>query len=369
MPSAFASHISNAPGVHSQALGVDDDRTHNPLPRLSNRSRSEVLFSSLFAQYIQQTDVHRILGSLCLGERLCNSDCAFQLPDGRIVVLEYDGGYWHGDSRVEQDVRKSRKVVGAQSNTWLVRIRTGNAAPFPLPDDIQERCLVVHSQETTVAKQFDDLKRAIQHDVRFNFLMGDPQRVDLGMANKMCNEVFSRCDATFKERLGELKRLVGTLERANQVLNVHGVTSNMHSVVTGLTRLRTEFGFDTKSLVSFMCNSVATRLSDETFWTSLARLRTEFGFDTKSLVSFMCDGVATRLSDETFWTSLTRLRTEFGFDTKSLVSFMSGSVATRLSEETFWTSLARLRTEFGDRPRQLGLKAIEQHKRLHMMSR
>jgi len=51
----------------------------------------------------------------------------------------------------------------------------------------------------------------------------------------------------------------------------------MRSVVTSLTRLKTEFGIDGKGLVSFMCGSVACRLADESFWASLTRLYPEFG--------------------------------------------------------------------------------------------
>jgi hypothetical protein len=148
-----------------------------------------------------------------------DSDAAFVLPDNTILVLEYDGGYFHDDDRVEQDVRKSRKVFSARPNTLLLRIRTHWAAHMPVPDEIKDRCAVLYTDKRNVVDQFNDCLSQINHDVRFNSMKGDAARIDLKKAESLCNDVYSTCDSAFNEWFEELKRLVGgRIELANAIL-------------------------------------------------------------------------------------------------------------------------------------------------------
>ena len=83
--------------------------------------------------------------SLQEGDRLCRSDMVLNIGSRR-VVLEYDGGYWHNNERLDIDVRKSLKILAKDDSVLLVRLRVGGAPPIPALDH-QPRCLVVRSDE------------------------------------------------------------------------------------------------------------------------------------------------------------------------------------------------------------------------------
>ena len=147
-----------------------------------------------------------------------------------------------------------------------------------------------------------------------------------------------------------MQRLADTIgdRNAKRLMQTHGVTSRLAdgSLLTGIQRLREEFGISGDGLITFWGNgSVAARLEDKAFWAGLARL-SKLGISGDGLITFMSDGVAARLGDEAFWARLSLLG-DFGISGDRLVTFMSGSVAARLEDEAFWDGLTRLNQEFG----------------------
>ncbi|KAG5187465.1 hypothetical protein JKP88DRAFT_243968 [Tribonema minus] len=107
---------------------------------------------------------------------------------------------------------------------------------------------------------------------------------------------------------------------------------------------RLEYWYDElgTSFTAFMCNSVAARLTDNTFHNVLISLRTQLGEQFKTL---MCNGVAARLDDDKFMMRLRYWYDELGFGFRT---FMSGSVAARLTDDDFHSVLISLRAQLGD---------------------
>ena len=61
-----------------------------------------------------------------------------------------------------------------------------------------------------------------------------------------------------------------------------------------------------------MSNSVVVRLEEGSFFMALRRLKREFGFTGKNLVTFMRDSDAMQLGYDSFFESLQRPKQEFG---------------------------------------------------------
>ena len=73
-----------------------------------------------------------------------------------------------------------------------------------------------------------------------------------------------------------------------------------------------EFGITGKHLVTYMSNSVAVGLDDDSVFTALQRLEQEFGITGKNLVTFLSNSVAVRLDDDSFLTALQLLEQDSG---------------------------------------------------------
>ena len=136
-----------------------------------------------------------------------------------------------------------------------------------------------------------------------------------------------------------LANMIGE-RNAARIMQTHGITPRLGSLLTAIPRLREEFDISGDGLIKFMSNSVAARLNDEAFWAGLTRLG-GFGIVGPRLVTFMSNSVAARLEDEAFWERLTRLG-DFGIVGPKLATFMSESVAVRLCDQAFWAGLRRL---------------------------
>ena len=103
-----------------------------------------------------------------------------------------------------------------------------------------------------------------------------------------------------------------------------------------LQRLKQEFGITGKNLVTFMSDSVAVGLDDDSVFTALQRLEQEFGITGKNPDTYMSNSVAVRLDDDSFFMALLLLAQVLGITDKNLVKFLSNSVAVRLDKYSFF---------------------------------
>ena len=92
----------------------------------SQRSLEEVVQSA----YISHALDIPLYDALRCGDRWFQSDVAFELADGRVLIYEHDPVYWHDDDRIEKDCEKTQKLL-QYDNTLVVRARIG-ATELPM---------------------------------------------------------------------------------------------------------------------------------------------------------------------------------------------------------------------------------------------
>merc|ERR1711879_301500 len=94
-----------------------------------------------------------------------------------------------------------------------------------------------------------------------------------------------------------------------------------------------ECGITGDSLVTFMSNSVASRLGDETFWAALKRLKEECGISGDSLVTFMSDSAASRLSNDDFMDAILILCSELSPNATVALMNNNNPLVSRMTRE------------------------------------
>ena len=76
-----------------------------------------------------------IIAAIELGGQYGRADIAVRFADGTLLLIEYDGGYWHRASRLEGDVRKTERLLAfvdeEERPPIVVRLREGGAAEMP----------------------------------------------------------------------------------------------------------------------------------------------------------------------------------------------------------------------------------------------
>jgi uncharacterized protein YlaI len=283
-----------------------------------------------------------IFDGLCLGDDLQQLDWATRevLPDSRLLMFEYDGGYWHGEARLEGDLAKSQRLLDANPEAVLVRLRTAGAPPFPLErlsDDDRARTLVVHSDARTVAEQTQCAARALAA----RWLPAAPTAAaapPVGGAvvvEQALGDVLARADATFAHNRRALAALVGE-DRLVPLLRTHGVLGRLAPLRTFLEWLRDQWKLDAKQLTTFMCDSIAAKVGtpeEARLRAFLEWLRDQWKLDAKQLSTFMCNGVAAKVGtpeEAPLRTFLEWLRDQWKLDAKQLTTFMCNGVAAKV---------------------------------------
>ena len=90
-----------------------------------------------------------VLEAICLGDQHNLCDMCFRVPcgtsDTRKLFVEYDGSFYHGQDRVSKDIEKTQKLLDANPGSFVIRLRTENAAVFPdvLSKEMEQRCRII----------------------------------------------------------------------------------------------------------------------------------------------------------------------------------------------------------------------------------
>jgi len=116
----------------------------------AHHSRQEFSFAAYMLQGLElSVSAKTILEAVREGHRRGGVDVAIVLPDGPVVLAEWDGGYWHGDARLQEDVRKTQRMLEVP-NAVAVRVRCVKAAAFP---DIKGAVVVREARNPAKAVQ------------------------------------------------------------------------------------------------------------------------------------------------------------------------------------------------------------------------
>jgi hypothetical protein len=313
----------------------------NNLPMLNGTSKQEIEVCAIISYAIYGPDY----ASFEAGH-------LFKLPDGlplpdfvdvaKKILYQFDSYFFHND-RIEQDIRVSERHIRAGFS--VVRLRDNLPS---LPNFPGLTCIAVDAKDptwTAVYKAFNvpqtPINKAMIADLvnrRLYALTHIPDARKLGLQwlqEQLCMPLllkhfrlplecavfFNRIKQLFSSTTLEMRQLIATTCQLDD--------SHIDELQYWLFKL------DKDKFVSFMCDGIAARLTDEAF---KAELHYWFDkLDKKQFVTFMCNGIAARLTDEAFKAEL-----HYWFDKldkKQFVTFMCNGIAARLTNEAFKAEL------------------------------
>jgi hypothetical protein len=228
--------------------------------------------------------------------------CIVGLPGVPDHAYEYDGGYFHTEARVPNDVDKTRRML-QNADLLVLRVRVG-APSLPME---HTRLIVVHVDKSDDA--VDAMSRAFaehvaDETVRSSLLCGRDDRKEV---DNVAHDFFMWADRQYKTQF-EIMTSRFDVDTARRILSVHGIKTHLAggSVVRILDRL-IGAPYNVKKLETFMCNSVAARFADEAGLFRILDRLMGAPYNVKKLETFMCGGVAARFADEAFLVAVSQL--------------------------------------------------------------
>ena len=351
--------LSDGPATFTTTPSED---TQQRLPSMVSSSRSEVVLVAHVLSAFGAGGQDALIKALNDGKSRGRTDAAFvDLPGLPETWFEYDPGWTHGEDRIQDDVRKTlRMLTDAPADALVVRLRE-NAPSIDehLPND--DRLLII---ETTDAKPSrlaallgtriaecgsDRLSDAMK--ARLRKLDGAKDKA----AENTAHALLLRIDREYKRDLERLQEIVGEGD-ARRLVCTHGVKSRIGEFVEGIQALKVELALTHEQMVSIATNdSVSGRVGATVFRTALVSLKAELSLSTEQLVSIAGnDGTASRVERVAFRTALVSLKTELGLSTAQLVSIAGNDgTASRVERVAFRTALVSLKTELGLSTEQL----------------
>ena len=228
--------------------------------------------------------------------------CFVNLPGVPDHASEYDGGFYHGEQRIPNDIVKTQKML-KHDDLLVCRVRVGTPM-LPMED---KRLIMVYTQNPAGAV---DAMRThfIQHvtDTTIRTRLMSSYKRDSNVY-KIVHDLFMWGHTEYKSQFESLANHFGT-NTAQMLLNVHGIKSRLASgtVVRILDRL-VAAPYHIKKLETFMCGGVAARFGDEEGLFRILDRLVAAPYHIKKLETFMCNGVAARFGDEDFLLALTTM--------------------------------------------------------------
>ena len=316
-------------------------------PRLVNRSKEEILFECLLHIAIKDKipNVYEIINSLVLGDEYNRSDMVLYI-NNEPFIFEYDGGYWHDESRILRDIKKTEKLLKFYKESIVVRIRVKckNEYDYNHPDD---RCTIIKVDSSNLIDIVNKTTRILSEKYpSLNSTFKILSKSEIKNAEKLYYNINNICHDNYKIFYELIIKIIGKTN-TNKILDKHGYNIRIHQIPKCLEKLKTEYDITGKNMVTFMCDSVASRMDDEKFWEGLEKLKTEYDITSKNMVTFMCGGVASRMDDEKFWEGLEKLKTEYDITSKNMVTIMCDSVASRINHPIFLSELDKIKQGSG----------------------
>jgi len=240
-------------------------------PNLLQRSREELIYTHLLCTVFGLGNKQTFKEALVGGDKLFKSDIALALPN-MTLVIEYDGGYWHGEKSVERDLSKTQKILMSDENTCLVRFRNG-AAHLETPVGYESRCLVINEKTTNQIKQVTETLKALskQKDIASHIKSAKISKSHFENTNKIVNEVIEECSESYKDARVLMLSVLGSIALVDKVFGIDGVLCRPMTIANGIKRLKDEYGLRGQQLVTFMCSGIASKLGNEQFWNDIQK--------------------------------------------------------------------------------------------------
>tara|TARA_R110002050_G_scaffold108088_7_gene218725 strand:- start:3207 stop:5507 length:2301 start_codon:yes stop_codon:yes gene_type:complete len=227
-------HYALPPETHTAPeAAAEEAPVEAQAPQLSGgshgRSREEFAMAA-YALHCLGLPCERddVLRSIQLGDDNGRVDVAIQLPDGPLLLLEWDGGVWHGADRLEGDVRKTKRML-AIDNAIVVRVRVGQAAPFPPMQGV----VVVHVPTAHPAKAIQALASALTPKLPTDHAKVFAQRANgcrvTGVEDAI-DAAWCSVDAAYARQQEEVVKLMESKEVADKLFKRNGVRTRLPAV-------------------------------------------------------------------------------------------------------------------------------------------
>ena len=278
------------------------DETCNGPPSMRGRSHAEVTVTSHLLEALFGTagaTLEALWAALRRGDRFERSDAAFELADGLVVLFEWDGGTWHGEDRIAQDMRKLKRMLATDPRAIIVRARADGAPPLDeaagagiTEQADRDRIVLVNlgvgreSQNPSwalraitkaLAPRLRELGGAAQ-DVYSQRLQAVGEQTDVSAshtskhARDLVHETNLKGDAAYAQALLDLEAVVCSPEAARRIHETHGVVTRLDTVVVALKRLRYKYHVPVANLSTFMCGCFAAHIEEAGLWQGLDRM-------------------------------------------------------------------------------------------------
>ena len=214
--------------------------------------------------------VPRLISCLETGARNGLWDACIELDDGNRLWIDYDGGYYHTPERVDHDMAKSRRKLAEHPRNRVLRVR----AKAPSIAVLVPWCETPVTLASKPWEQLRDIRAAAMRLLTPSFA-AKLSRATLQrdkIVDAVAHDVVLTMVKRYKREFALLEGFLGT-RGAKQMLQVGNIKTLLRSghCIAALHALRTDLGLDAAQLVTFMCDGVAARLTDDGFMVALKR--------------------------------------------------------------------------------------------------
>ena len=319
---------------------------------MPKRSKEEVrIVARLLRALGVPCDARAVIAALEAGAQGGLWDAAIPLEDRVILWVDYDGGFYHTQSRLESDTKKTYRKLAEDDRCCVLRIRAG-APPMRIESD---RCVTpvvempagggVRTVARIVAAIARSLAPIVPNAFRDRLAQTHARKTDDAKAARVANEVLEELNARYRREVAALEAVLGSAALARKLRKTDGVHTLLETgvLVDRLKVYMATFGFTTTQIVTFVSSCVAARLTDPEFLAAVEAFRVTFGFTTTQMVTFVSNCVAARLTDPEFLAAIEKLRVGRGLSTAQIVTVVSDeSVAARLTNRAFVDALVAL---------------------------
>jgi len=268
-------------------------------------------------------NINDIINGRDVGHKYGRWDWGFVFSFGTLL-FDYDGGYWHKDTRLDKDTQKSLDAV-KKKNVIVIRVRV-NAIPLSIDHERIHIFDIKKCDPEIIAKKVWNIVKKYDETLRNN-------KIENSAENTM-HELQKQIDVEYNRTFIRLELLShGDKIWISKIMSFHGVLSRFSYYVDGLAKLKDDWGMTKNDLTKFMCNSVAAKIDSPALWDGLAKLKDDWGMTKNDLTKFMCNSVAAKIDSPALWDGLDKLKSVLGIQYLSII--MNNSIASRISSKSF----------------------------------
>ena len=184
--------------------------------------------------------------------------------NGHRLFFDYDGGFYHGIDRLAHDMEKSLRVIHANADACVFRLRTNDAPPFTIT---HARLKSEHTSSGTLLKNnvivmMNALAALSLGVALFNI---DVSRIQ--MCVSAAEAAWRQLNAERQARYDELSAYLGGAALADKLLKSPGLQNLFchRKLIPQLIILISTLSLSKVQLTKVMCGGFASRLMDPDF--------------------------------------------------------------------------------------------------------